>query len=342
MKFGAFDHIDAGVGGLRAEYEGRLQLAEMYEKLGYHAYHIAEHHGTPLGVAPSPNLILAALTQRTKTLRFGPLVYILPLYHPVRLLEEICMLDQMSGGRFELGVGRGAAFVEAMRFNLKSEDIQPLFDETLDILIKGLKAEESFTYEGKYYTIKDLPMTVHPMQRPHPPLWYGTNTPDKTVWGAANSVNMLSLGSPQLTRSVTDRYREEWKKLGKAEADIPFLGIARNVFVADTDEEARRIGARAWAGFANHLAWLWERDGIEFPVKAWSPDFEKAAAGGAVIAGSPETVRKAIAKLKDEAGVNYMACELVFGDMSLEEAKRCAELFGREVIPAFAKESVPA
>ena len=342
MKFGAFDHIDAGVGGLQAQYEGRLQLAEIYEKLGYHAYHVAEHHGTPLGVAPSPSLILAAISQRTKRLRFGPLVYLLPLYHPVRLLEEICMLDQLSGGRFELGVGRGAAFVEAKRFDKKSEDIQPLFDETLDILIKGLQAGESFSYEGKYYSIKDLPMTVHPLQQPHPPLWYGTSTPDKTVWGAANKVNMLSLSTPQVTRGVTDRYREEWKKLGHAEADIPFLGIARNVFVADTDEEAKRIGARAWSAFAKHLSWLWDRDGIPFPVPMWTPDFEKASAAGAVIAGSPETVRQAIAKLKDEAGINYMATELVFGDMTLEEAKRCATLFGQHIVPAFAKEPVTA
>jgi alkanesulfonate monooxygenase SsuD/methylene tetrahydromethanopterin reductase-like flavin-dependent oxidoreductase (luciferase family) len=342
MKFGAFDHIDAGGVSLRAQYEGRFELAEIYEKLGYHAYHIAEHHSTPLGVAPSPNLILAALTQRTKTLRFGPLVSILPLYHPVRLLEEICMLDHMSGGRLELGVGRGAAHVEHARFGVAQDDIQPMFDEALDFLLQGLNAGDTFSFEGKYYQVKDLVMTVHPLQQPHPRLWYGTNTPEKTVWGAKNNINMLSLAPAALTRQVSDRYHEEWKKLGRPQADMPFMGIARNVIVAETDEEARRIGMRAWGAFARHLSWLWERDGVEFPVKAWNHDFDKAAANGSVIAGSPETVRAKIAQLKDEARINYLAAELVFGDMSLEEAKTCAELFGRHVIPAFAKAPVAA
>lgn len=93
MKFGVFDHLDdAGVphGEL---FAGRLKLAEAYDRAGFHAYHLAEHHGTPLGCAASPGLFLAALAQRTSRLRFGPMVYLLPFYHPLRLIEEVCMLD---------------------------------------------------------------------------------------------------------------------------------------------------------------------------------------------------------------------------------------------------------
>ncbi|MFP6761495.1 MAG: LLM class flavin-dependent oxidoreductase, partial [Rhodospirillales bacterium] len=97
MKFGIFDHMDlGGFENLSAFYEDRLKLAELYDEIGIHAYHLAEHHATPLGMAPSPNVFLSAMAQRTKRLRFGSLVYCLPLYHPIRLLEEICMLDQMS------------------------------------------------------------------------------------------------------------------------------------------------------------------------------------------------------------------------------------------------------
>src|ERR1700722_3403011 len=101
MRFGVFDHVDRGAGPLHAFYQDRLALTEEYDRAGFHAYHVAEHHATPLGCAPSPGLFLAAVAQRTTRLRFGPLVYTLPLYHPLRLLDEICMLDQISGGRLE-------------------------------------------------------------------------------------------------------------------------------------------------------------------------------------------------------------------------------------------------
>ena len=104
MEFGIFDHMDhGGQGSLSQFYEDRLGIVELYDQSGIYAYHLAEHHATPLGMAPSPNIFLSAVAQRTKKLRFGPLVYCLPLYHPIRLLEEICMLDQMSGGRLEMG-----------------------------------------------------------------------------------------------------------------------------------------------------------------------------------------------------------------------------------------------
>lgn len=99
MKIGVFDHMDRGLVPLDRLYEERLKRVEAYDRAGFHGYHVAEHPATPLGVAPSPGVWLAAVAQRTKRLRFGPLVYLLPLYRPIKLLEEIRMLDQISGGR---------------------------------------------------------------------------------------------------------------------------------------------------------------------------------------------------------------------------------------------------
>ena len=114
LKFGVFDHLDRGKRSISELYDQRLKIVEQYEWSGFHAYHLAEHHSTPLGMAPSPSVFLSAVAQRTKTLRFGPMVYLLPLYHPIRLSEEICMLDQMSHGRLEIGVGRGRSPIELM------------------------------------------------------------------------------------------------------------------------------------------------------------------------------------------------------------------------------------
>src|SRR5579863_4507082 len=112
MQFGVFDHMDRGATPLDRFYAERLRLVEAYDRASFYGYHVAEHHSTPLGVAPCPGIWLSAVAEHTKQLRFGPLVYLLPLYHPIKLLEEICMLDQMSRGRFLLGVGRGISPIE--------------------------------------------------------------------------------------------------------------------------------------------------------------------------------------------------------------------------------------
>ena len=109
MKFGVFDQNDRSGLPLAEQYEKRLLLAELSDRLGFHAFHMSEHHGTSLSMTPSPSVWMAALAQRTKRLRLCPLVYLLPTYHPARLYEEICILDHLSGGRFEFGVGRGAS-----------------------------------------------------------------------------------------------------------------------------------------------------------------------------------------------------------------------------------------
>ncbi len=172
MKFGVFDHLDdAGVphGEL---FAGRLKLAEAYDRSGFHAYHLAEHHGTPLGCAASPGIFLAALAQRTTRLRFGPMVYLLPFYHPLRLIEEVCMLDQMSGGRLELGIGRGVSPFETANYALDFAQTQPMYHEAFQVLLKGLASDE-LSFAGKFYRFDKVPMILHPVQRPHPPLWYG-------------------------------------------------------------------------------------------------------------------------------------------------------------------------
>lgn len=106
--FGLFDWIDRGTVPLHQLYAERLRLLEAADAAGFFCYHLAEHHATPLGMAPSPALFLTAAAQHTQRIRLGPLVYLLPLYNPLRLIEEVCMLDHLSGGRLELGVGRRA------------------------------------------------------------------------------------------------------------------------------------------------------------------------------------------------------------------------------------------
>jgi alkanesulfonate monooxygenase SsuD/methylene tetrahydromethanopterin reductase-like flavin-dependent oxidoreductase (luciferase family) len=329
MKFGIFDHIDANGMAIGEQYSQRLRLVELYEKLGFYCYHLTEHHATDLGMASSPSVFLAAASQHTTTIKLGTLVYLLPLHHPVRLLEEIGMLDQLTGGRFQLGVGRGGQPAEHSRFGLAEEDLGPMFEEGLDILMQGLTGELK-AHKGTYYDLPEVPLRIHPVQKPHPPLWYGTASSHRNAWAAEHDVNLLCLIPNARSREVFDDYRAKLAARGKAE---PFIGLARQLIVAPTDAEAERIAERAWKPFAKSFNWLVEYLGR--PIFPIAQTFSGAVDMGLAFAGSPASVRDFVARARDEAQANYLALEIAFGDISEEEAGQTARLFAGEVMPAF-------
>src|ERR1700740_2277095 len=150
MRFGIFDHLDDGGVPLGQLFEERLRQIEAYDRAGFYGYHLAEHHMTPLGYAPSPSVFLSAVAQRTQKLRFGPMVYLLPLYHPLRLIDEICMLDQMSGGRFLYGVGRGISPIEVGFYGVAFDNGTKQFREAFEVIRRGL-TKERLTFHGEVH-----------------------------------------------------------------------------------------------------------------------------------------------------------------------------------------------
>ena len=333
MKFAVFDHLDRSGPDLGRQYEDRLRLTEIYEWAGFHAYHVAEHHGTPLGSAPSPGLFLAAVAQRTSRLRFGPLAYPLGLYHPLRLIEEICMLDVMSGGRLELGVGRGISPYEVGYYGVDPATGPQRFAEALEVILKGL-TEKRLTHEGKYFTFKDVPMEMQPVQRPHPPLWYGANSLESADRLAEQGLNVVVGMKAEGVGQFANRYRAAWNALGHDDDALPLIGLSRHVVVGDTDKEAQSAAKRAFALWYDALIHLWRAHGVGLPRQMIPAEFEPALEGGYIIAGSPSTVRERLKRDNDVAGINYCICRLAFGDLSFEESKRSVELFAREVMPA--------
>jgi alkanesulfonate monooxygenase SsuD/methylene tetrahydromethanopterin reductase-like flavin-dependent oxidoreductase (luciferase family) len=333
MEFGVFDHLDRGAGPLAELYEMRLRLVEAYDRLGLRSYHLAEHHATPLGMAPSPSIFLAAAIQRTKRLRLGPLVYTLSLHHPLRVIEEICMLDQMSGGRLELGVGRGISPHEVAYYGVDPAKAQAMYIEALDIILRGLGAK-TLSFAGEFYRFQDVPIELAPVQRPHPPLWYGMARPEGTSWAAANKVNIVCNGPAAVVRAVTDRYRREWAAAGQRADDMPLMGMTRTIVVAEAEQEALAIARRAHRRWHESFILLWDKHGTR-PINAFYPDnFDEAQQRGFGIAGTPAIVRDALLDQIREAGNNYLVCRFAFGDMTLEESLRSVELFARDVMPA--------
>ncbi len=333
MKLGVFDHMDRGLAPLDQFYEERLKLLEAYDKAGFYGYHVAEHHATPLGVAPSPGVWLAAIAQRTKRLRFGPLVYLLPLYHPIKLLEEICMLDQISGGRLLLGVGRGISPIELRYYGLDPEQTPSMYAEALEVILRGMRGGP-LTFEGKHYQYRDVPIEIEPFQRPHPPLWYGLGRPDAVPWAAANKVNIVGNLFSEGMRTLTDRYRQEWAALGNAPEDLPLMGTGRHVVVAETEREALEVARRGYDKWRASFLKLWIQHGMMPAMHAVFPEkFETAQEQGRAVAGTPDQVRDFLLREVKAGGLNYLLCRFAFGDITGDEALHSVDLFVKHVMP---------
>src|SRR5437660_6610255 len=247
IAFGIFDHVDRADVPLGTLYEQRLRLAEAADALGFRTYHVAEHHATRLGMAPSPGIFLAAVAQRTRRLRFGPLVYLLPLYTPLRLIEEICMLDQLSGGRFELGVGRGIVPYELAYNNVDFLEAAEIYEEALQVIVAGL-TQKTLTYRGRHYQFRGVPMELEPVQRPHPPLWQGVTSAESATAAAKRGASVVGHGPIAGLRPIVEAYLAAWD--GQA-SGAGLVGCGRHIHVAETDAEAMTIAApayRAWYG----------------------------------------------------------------------------------------------
>jgi alkanesulfonate monooxygenase SsuD/methylene tetrahydromethanopterin reductase-like flavin-dependent oxidoreductase (luciferase family) len=332
MQFGVFDHLDRNNLPLQEYYEGRLKLAEAYDEAGFYAYHVAEHHSTPLGMAPSPSVFLSAVAQRTRRLRFGPLVYALPLYHPMRLIEEICMLDQMSGGRLDIGFGRGASQIESAMYGNDPAKAELMYVEGLELIMRGL-TQKSLDFHGQFYSFDDVPMELEPLQKPHPPVWYGVHSTVSAERAARQGLNIVSLDPADKTRTFTDRFRQVWHDTESIETSEPMIGLGRFIVIAATDEEAIHIARRAYPKWHRSFNYLFNLRGGKGPVHQRPADLETLIKIGQGIAGSPSTVTEFLKAQMTESGANYVVGQFAFGDLSLSEILRSLELFTRHVMP---------
>src|ERR1700745_1232677 len=174
MKVGIFDHVERANRPIATTLDERLQFAAAADEAGIYCLHVAEHHATPLNMVPVPGVWLAALARATKPLRRAPRVFLLPLYSPLRLIEEICMLDHLSQGRLEVGVGRGVSPFELKYHKVEHDRSRDIFIDAFKCVSAGLTTD-SLTYGSEHFTCKDVPIALRPLQHPHPPFWYGSS-----------------------------------------------------------------------------------------------------------------------------------------------------------------------
>jgi alkanesulfonate monooxygenase SsuD/methylene tetrahydromethanopterin reductase-like flavin-dependent oxidoreductase (luciferase family) len=330
MHVGVFDHLDQSGLPLNEYYENRFKVIEAFERAGFHAYHVAEHHFTPLGMAPSPSVYLAAVAQRTTRLRFGPLVYALPLYHPLRLIQEICMLDQISNGRLDIGFGRGASSIEASYYEQKNA--QDIYEEGLALVLQGLRSK-TLSFEGKLFRFKDIPLALEPYQKPHPPLWYGVHSVESARRAAQQGLNVVSFELADKARAISDSYRAAWHE-SRGAAPLPKIGLLRFIYVDDDDDRALKSARRAYLEWHRSFHYLFELHGTGPRTGPRAPDFDGVMAEERGIAGSPQTVERFVREQMRRTQSNYFVGQFAFGDLTLSEMLRSIDLFSRYVLPA--------
>jgi alkanesulfonate monooxygenase SsuD/methylene tetrahydromethanopterin reductase-like flavin-dependent oxidoreductase (luciferase family) len=286
-------------------------------------------------MAPSPSVFLSAVAQRTRRLRFGPMVFALPLHHPLRLIEEICMLDHLSGGRLDIGFGRGSSPIELAYYGEDPAAAQEVYAESLELVLQGL-TRETVNHHGKRFFFNNVPMEIAPLQKPYPPIWYGVHAPDSAERAAVRGLNTVSLDPPADTRACSERYRATWSRV-HAHVPLPKLGLGRFIVVAPSDQEALRIARRAYAKWHASFTYLFRLHGRS-QMHPRPADFDTLVARGQGIAGAPATVRQFLSSQLDETGCNYVVGQFAFGDLTLDETLRSVALFTADVMPALRAE----
>jgi alkanesulfonate monooxygenase SsuD/methylene tetrahydromethanopterin reductase-like flavin-dependent oxidoreductase (luciferase family) len=339
VEFGLFDWIDVpSAEHLGALYEQRLRLLEYADAADFYCYHLAEHHMTPLGGAPSPSVFLAAAAQRTSRIRLGTLVYVLPLHHPLRLAEEICMLDHLSRGRMQFGWGRGASPWEQRQMGADAARAQSVDAEALELILEVLATGGLESSEKKHFDYPRLQLALRPLQQPYPPLWHPA-TRDRAEWLGRQAVNAIVQNTDlDEVRARLEAYAAGWRagrgepgRLNGHEA-YPRFGLLRQLYLAETHERAMREARSAHAVHGRNWLHLFSVFG---GVDQWAPqkDFEKQLASGGLLVGTPSEVGEQLALQLERSGVNYLSLNFTFGDLTDEQVMRSITLFAEEVRP---------
>ncbi|MGB1885596.1 MAG: LLM class flavin-dependent oxidoreductase [Gammaproteobacteria bacterium] len=337
VDFGMFDWIDRGAGSTEALYASRLALVERADEAGFYGYHLSEHHATPLAMAPSPSVFFAAVAARTRRIRFSPMAYLLPLYHPLRLVEEICMLDHLSGGRVEVGISRGVSPYESQAFGGDPARARAIFDEVVTIYRKAMTAPV-LNHAGEHFQFANVPMEIEPLQRPYPPLWYPSFSESGAEYAAQNGFHFMSLGPPSLVTHLMSHYREvaaahaNDKERLNAHVTAPKLGAMRQIFVAESDEAAMEVAKPAYDNWYRSITKLWHSNNDNSYDDFF--DWDNCLAAETVLVGSVEKVRAQIQQLVTESAINYFVGSFAWGSLRPEDSMASLDRFIAEIVPA--------
>ncbi len=337
MRFGLFlEWPNSGTRPWHLGFEEAVVQAQLAEAVGFDFCLIAEHHFSDYGIAPSPILEALAILRATTALRVGAGVAVLPEWQPLRLAEEMAVADQLSGGRFIAGVGRGFVPFEQERFGLGIGDSRAHFEECLDILLRAW-TETDFTYNGTYASVP-VPTTVlpRPIQQPHPPVWLAGNSPDSVELVGQHGFTPIVSGALGPTRiaALVAEFAQARARHGRADEPLEIVAQT-HCHVASNSDELRGILPEArWQNRAVPALLANRVDHGQLSPIPLDGELSDEDLLRAQLFGTPDAVIERIDALRT-SGVTHVSTLMSFGGLDHARIMRSIELFGRAVIPAF-------
>ncbi len=352
MRFGTFYFFQTPPGHDHAQVVHR-ELDQMVwaEELGFDRIWLTEHHFIEYGIAVDPAMLAAAAAMRTRRVRIGLAAAILPFHNPIRLAEQLAMVDILSGGRLDVGVGRGNRPAEFAGYNVPQEESRERFDEAVEIMTRAW-TEERFSYEGRFFRVPEARVIPKPVQRPHPPLYQvcvSKDTIEATAVRGLPMLNSLLYGSVEQLVEKRDTYVKACQKAGRSDAAIQSLldrwGVSRHIYVARTDARALAEAKEAELWYQEALRRFQVPERIEDAHPSLQPGFRAVAerlskvtweglVAETLAFGSPDTVAAKIEEMR-RIGVGEVMCWMNFGGLPQDKVRRSMELFAREVMPQF-------
>jgi alkanesulfonate monooxygenase SsuD/methylene tetrahydromethanopterin reductase-like flavin-dependent oxidoreductase (luciferase family) len=344
MRFGIWSPTNPREGVSMVDlYRQQIEEVVVAEQCGFDHYWFYEHHVSPSGPMPSPNLLIAAAGERTSRIRLGTMVNILPYRHPLIAAEEAAMLDVLTNGRLDWGVGRGLKPLEFDAFCLRQADSRAAFDEHMDILLRAW-ADENFEFRGKHFQVnKQTPLSPLPVQKPYPTLYCSAQSEESLRWAAERDIHFVQIDS------LVDEARRDqqfYRALQTAKGFAPQrrLVITREVYVAPTMEQAR-AEAQPWLErywqLWHRYAQLTSAGRMPEEYMKWrerapmlaSMSFEDLNRLGLIMIGTPEHVASRLIEHTRELDLAAVACVFKFGGMPYDMVLKSMRMFGDEVIP---------
>ncbi len=365
MKFGIFHELSVGrpwhALSEHEVYHNALEQIELADQLGFDQTWAVEHHFLEeYSHCSAPEVFLAAAAARTKRIRLGQGISVVlpPFNHPIRCAERAAALDIISNGRLEFGTGRSATWTELGGFGCDPDLTKEMWAEAVAAIPK-MWTQETFSWQGKYFSTPERSILPKPVQKPHPPMWVAVSSPETAIQAAERGIGCLgvSIGTPQEYRKRVEDYRRVIKS---CEPVGSFVNNQVNgvtfMYVDETDEEAGVWGTKlayTFAYLAAHLVGIssiypspaYKTPGLLFAVRQGTED--RAPGGGGAVregmaVGSPETVIKNI-KMWEEIGVDRMVMIINTAEqIPQERVLRSLRLFAEQVMPAFDKDGAAA
>jgi alkanesulfonate monooxygenase SsuD/methylene tetrahydromethanopterin reductase-like flavin-dependent oxidoreductase (luciferase family) len=307
-------------------YSMALERIVIMDRAGYDAVWLAEHHFSSFSVCPSVHMMGVMAAARTERLRIGTGVSLAPFYNPLRLAEEVALLDVLSGGRVNWGAGRGFERSEFKAFGIAGEESAARFHETVDIVLKAWSSDK-LSYQGKFFAYDGVEVLPKPMQQPHPPVWMAASSLPAIEWAASKGFSILM--DPHSSRRDLMQKRRHYaatlKGAGHRE-DGRVIPMARLIAIDETAEKARAVAQRAaewtvasYIGASHHRQEVRTFDGKD-PIAFYLNDV--------VLHGTADSIVDQIAALESDAGMTYL--------MAAPLSRRSFALLTDKVLPRVA------